>query len=239
MLCRSKCFINSTDWESICKTWNIQPVCNDIAKEEFEFEAFVPREHITPVAHCLHLRVDRVKFEHGNLSYLHCPMDFPFFGIDCKISCNDTDVTDIIAPGIPDDQAYGLYQFWLMFILLIVSWAGMAVVVSVGDAIAFEMLGDQPHLYGNQRLWGAVGWGTLAFITGFVVDKVSSSSTEKDYRIIFYIVLILILFDMFISSKLQVTFITIFEQIVSNKNFIESEIGKYNTIDNIIYLQGV
>lgn len=97
-----------------------------------------------------------------------------------------------------------MYQFWLMFILLIISWAGMAVVVSVGDAIAFEMLGDQPHLYGNQRLWGAVGWGSLAFITGFLVDKLSSDNTEKDYTIIFYMVLSLILVDILISSRLQV-----------------------------------
>lgn len=81
----------------------------------------------------------------------------------------------------------------------------MAVVVSVGDAIAFEMLGDQPHLYGNQRLWGAVGWGSLAFITGFLVDKLSSDNTEKDYTIIFYMVLSLILVDILISSRLQVT----------------------------------
>lgn len=104
MLCRSRCVLNSTAWESICKNWKIQPICNDIARNEIEFDSYVPREHITPVANCLHLRVDRVQFDYGNLSYLHCPKDLPFFEIDCKVSCNDSDVTDIIAPGISDKE---------------------------------------------------------------------------------------------------------------------------------------
>lgn len=104
MMCRTRCFVDASKWEKLCKTWNIQPICNDTAKEDFELEAYVPRRHITPVANCLHLRVDQVKFEHGNLSYLHCPTDWPFFELDCKISCNDSDVTDIIAPGIPDSE---------------------------------------------------------------------------------------------------------------------------------------
>lgn len=112
MLCRSRCSINLSDWETICKNWNIQPICNDIAMEEIEFDAYVPREHITPIANCLHLRVDRVKFEHGNLSYLHCPRDLPFFEIDCKISCNDTDVTDIIAQGISDEEVSLTMKFY-------------------------------------------------------------------------------------------------------------------------------
>ena len=33
------------------------------------------------------------------------------------------------------------YQFWLFFLLMVISWVSMAVVVSVGDAICFGMLG--------------------------------------------------------------------------------------------------
>uniref|UniRef100_A0A336LKW0 CSON013643 protein n=2 Tax=Culicoides sonorensis TaxID=179676 RepID=A0A336LKW0_CULSO len=228
MKCQSRCKINISDWETMCKHWNIQPICNDVAKEEIQFQAFVPRKHITPEGNCLHLRVDQIQFNGGNLTSLMCNEELPLFDIDCKISCNDSDVTDIIAPGISDKEAYGLYQFWLLFILLIVSWAGMAVVVSVGDAIAFEMLADQPHLYGNQRLWGAVGWGTLAFLTGFLVDKVSRGSTEKDYTIIFYMVLFIILLDILISSRLQ------HKQTKLSTNFLK-DIGSIFTPNVIIF----
>jgi hypothetical protein len=40
-----------------------------------------------------------------------------------------------------DVNVADLYQFWLFLLLMVLSWIGMAVVVSIGDAICFEMLG--------------------------------------------------------------------------------------------------
>jgi hypothetical protein len=40
-----------------------------------------------------------------------------------------------------DGNITDVYQFWLFFLLMVISWVSMAVVVSVGDAICFEMLG--------------------------------------------------------------------------------------------------
>jgi len=42
---------------------------------------------------------------------------------------------------VNDENVTDIYQFWLFFLLMIISWVSMAVVVSVGDAICFEMLG--------------------------------------------------------------------------------------------------
>jgi hypothetical protein len=42
---------------------------------------------------------------------------------------------------VKDINVTDFYQFWLFFLLMVVSWVSMAVVVSVGDAICFEMLG--------------------------------------------------------------------------------------------------
>lgn len=80
----------------------------------------------------------------------------------------------------------------------------MAVVVSVGDAICFEMLGDKPQLYGNQRLWGSVGWGTFSIISGWLIDKFSDGQLTKNYAVGFYLMIGLILLDMLVSSRLKV-----------------------------------
>jgi hypothetical protein len=42
---------------------------------------------------------------------------------------------------VNDVNVTGFYQFWLFVLLMVLSWVSMAVVVSVGDAICFEMLG--------------------------------------------------------------------------------------------------
>lgn len=104
---------------------------------------------------------------------------------------------------IPDTEVTSYSQFWLFFLCLALSWVGMAVVVSVGDAICFEMLGDKPQLYGRQRMWGAIGWGVVALLAGTLVDAFSQGKTYKDYSVLFYLTLVLILLDMFASKNLQ------------------------------------
>uniref|UniRef100_A0A182S8Y0 Major facilitator superfamily associated domain-containing protein n=1 Tax=Anopheles maculatus TaxID=74869 RepID=A0A182S8Y0_9DIPT len=137
---------------------------------------------------------------------LYCPANETDFRTSCQVQCNNEQVMGAISHSkIADSEVTGLYQFWLLFLFLIFSWAGMAVVVSVGDAICFEMLGDKPHLYGNQRLWGSIGWGTVSLFAGFLVDTLSEGKLTKDYTIVFYMTIVLIAFDMLCSSKLQHT----------------------------------
>lgn len=70
--------------------------------------------------------------------------------------------------------------------------------------VAYYLIGDRPHLYGNQRLWGAVGWGIFSVIAGLLVDKFSEGKTLKDYSVAFYMMLVLLLLDVFVSGKLKV-----------------------------------
>lgn len=67
-----------------------------------------------------------------------------FFKSQCDASCNNSNVMKAISPPELHDKDVGhLYQFWLFFLCMAVSWAGMAVVVSVGDAICFGLLGKR------------------------------------------------------------------------------------------------
>ena len=80
----------------------------------------------------------------GQHSALDCPSNSTnYFKTNCIFSCpNSQLISDTISETkISDDKVTSLYQFWLFFCFLIISWAAMAVVVSVGDAICFEMLG--------------------------------------------------------------------------------------------------
>ena len=53
----------------------------------------------------------------------------------------------------------------------------MLSLVSMGDAIAFSLLGDKHEQYGAQRVWGSIGWGLFTIIAG--QDK-SNMSTHKN-----------------------------------------------------------
>lgn len=101
------------------------------------------------------------------------------------------------------NSVWSLPQFWAFFACLVLSWMGMAVVVSLSDAICFYMLGDQPQMYGQQRLWGAVGWGIFSVLAGLLVDTMSQGSVMRDYSGVFYMMLILMIVDIVISTRLK------------------------------------
>jgi MFS family permease len=46
-----------------------------------------------------------------------------------------------------------------------------APIISLADNAVMELLGDQKHLYGQLRLWGAVGYGMTALLSGEFIDR--------------------------------------------------------------------
>lgn len=127
-----------------------------------------------------------------------------YFNLSCRAQANRTDVMDVIAEnGIHDDRILSISQFWHLFLALAISWIGMAVVVSVGDAICFDLLGKRHELYGRQRLWGAIGWGVFSIIAGTLVDAMSESQFVN-YSVIYFLLGAALLPDMLVSSCLEV-----------------------------------
>lgn len=94
----------------------------------------------------------------------------------------------------------------MLLIFLLLGGTGLSIVVSFADAMCFQMLGEDSHLYGNQRLWGAAGWGTLSFLAGYLVDVYSEDEYEKDYTIPFCLFLGFMLIDVLVCTKLKVNF---------------------------------
>ncbi|XP_053672708.1 major facilitator superfamily domain-containing protein 6 [Anopheles nili] len=208
LLCDMECRTEPWMWETVCKSWNVSKYCDESnipSDRLLRLTGVVPGNHINLVEDCLFFMLSEGKID-GNRVPLYCPANATDFRTSCQVQCNNEQVMGAISHSkIPDSEVTGLYQFWLLFLFLIASWAGMAVVVSVGDAICFEMLGDKPHLYGNQRLWGSIGWGTVSLFAGFLVDTFSEGKLTKDYTVVFYMTIVLIGLDMLCSSKLQHT----------------------------------
>lgn len=125
----------------------------------------------------------------------------------CKGTVNDSTLMDIIVePSINDADVTQYSQFWYFFIAVAVSWIGMAVVVSVGDAICFDLLGKRHELYGRQRLWGAVGFGAFSLLSGMLVDAVSGNQLYKNYSVIYFVMAAALLPDTMVSTCLEVKF---------------------------------
>lgn len=182
--------------------------CPDRNSSQLNFTTFLDMNKIEMPGDHLFFVIphDRGQMNGENIT-LNCPHDKPLFNASCHIECNDGYFQSVLTQNtaIKNADVGGMYQFWYFFIMLIISWIGMAVVVSIGDAICFSILGDRHHLYGNQRLCGSIGFGVFSIIAGVLVDQMSHGSANKDYTIVFWMTLVIMGFDLFASAKLKVS----------------------------------
>lgn len=71
--------------------------------------------------------------------------------------------------------------FWFMFILLILVYSGNACTTTIADTICFSLLGSARHKYGQQRMWGSLGWGLMGSVSGALVDVFSRGKSTINY----------------------------------------------------------
>lgn len=71
-------------------------------------------------------------------------------------------------------------------------------------SVLFFFTGSEPHLYGQQRMFGALGWGLVSILAGWTVDLFSDDSFDKNYKPLFYFASILLSADL-----IAATFITV------------------------------
>lgn len=152
----------------------------------------------------------QAEFRGHNIT-MYCPSmdkkEEPYFKAKCQVQCREKQPLHnylVKAIEVKDSDVLGLYQFWSFFVLLILSWIGMAAVVSIGDALCFTVLGDKGHLYGRQRLFGSIGWGIFSILSGLLIDAMSDG-IENNYSIVFWMTSVILILDVFASMKIKVT----------------------------------
>lgn len=66
-------------------------------------------------------------------------------------------------------------------------------------------LGEEKHKYGKQRMWGAIGWGTMSILSGLCVDWFSKGEENKNYAPGFIIAILCTVLDIYVLSKIKVS----------------------------------
>lgn len=101
------------------------------------------------------------------------------------------------------EPEYSSDQFWLFLIFATMSISLSGVATSFSDAICFNELRENGHLYGRQRLWGTVGWGLLSPVAGYLNELVSGDSFLKAYQAGALVQVTLLLYDLCIVNRLK------------------------------------
>ncbi|KAL1441714.1 hypothetical protein MTO96_008431 [Rhipicephalus appendiculatus] len=82
-------------------------------------------------------------------------------------------------------------QFWLFLLLTCLIRIAISSAFSLSDTACFQQLGDKPQDYGLQRLWGTVGWGITAPLSGLLIDYVNAQLGYKSFVPGFYMAVVL------------------------------------------------
>lgn len=202
----NKCEMNCgvIDQSVLCNKWNISDHCGPDSPTTLSFTALVP-------AFKTKLIKDSLLFDIANITLINktiltppCSTGSPL--TTCNINCDDSNVNSVLTETSVDDQdAFASYQFWCLLTFMIIAWIGQATVISIGDAICFQLLGDQHNSYGYQRLWGSLGWGLIGVLTGASIDVLSRGRAQKNYTSAFYTAAAFLLTDFLISLRIKHT----------------------------------
>ncbi|KAJ3666482.1 hypothetical protein Zmor_001923 [Zophobas morio] len=122
----------------------------------------------------------------------------------CDIYCSNEDVE------IDSGCLYKSLSFWSFVVLMSVGTIGFNVINSISDAICFDVIGKDGD-YGKQRVWGTIGFGVTALISGYVVDLFSDNTIN--YTPAFLTILVCSVIDLGACIKLELPIIPVPENI--------------------------
>ncbi|KYN21864.1 Major facilitator superfamily domain-containing protein 6 [Trachymyrmex cornetzi] len=142
---------------------------------------------ISPDTTCL-LNINEISLCQGNLTNNY----------NCNVICDN----------FKDNQyLYISATFWSFVVLMCIGEIGIFVFISISDAFCFVILGQDKRLkYGKQRLWGAVGYGIVVCLSGYMIDFFSHDKVYKNYIPSMLLMIIFTCIDFICCIKLELPF---------------------------------
>ncbi|KAK7065548.1 hypothetical protein SK128_001433, partial [Halocaridina rubra] len=96
-------------------------------------------------------------------------------------------------------ESLAMLPFWLNTICLILIFVAMDCSSSLADTMCLAVLNKDHNKYGQQRLFGALGWGLMGVIMGGLVDLFSENHLEPNYAPAIAITTVLLTVNIFTS----------------------------------------
>ncbi|XP_076649991.1 sugar baby transporter [Halictus rubicundus] len=207
--CQLSCKATPDIYTEICNSWKAKQFCNKVNSsisdtETVNFSIGFDEFYDFPIKTCIDIHIRTATFSDG---IVHAALCDKYIRTSCIITCHDNPVFHQLLEKADTSQNTAQtsgYQFHSFLCATIISWIGMAVVVSVADAICFNLLGTEKRKeYGKQKMWGSIGFGIFGISAGYLVDTFSEGKIYKDYTCIFYIMLVIMILDIIVSTTIK------------------------------------
>jgi len=190
--CSLSCVLNYQS--QICTAFSLAD-CKEDGTVHFTVSSNLSHHDSNPSKNCLLLPIDLAISENSSQTR---PICLSKTSIECQADCQDESIHQFIR----EDSIFSSLDFWVFFLLNIISYSSFGVATSMGDALCFDLLEGKHEDYGAQRVWGSVGWGIFTVISGYLIDT-QSSSEYKNYTPGFLLMGGLLVIDLIISSRMK------------------------------------
>ncbi|XP_025074825.1 LOW QUALITY PROTEIN: uncharacterized protein LOC105430124, partial [Pogonomyrmex barbatus] len=118
---------------------------------------------------------------------------------------NTNDNCNVTCDNFEDNHClYTSIIFWSFVLLISLGNICMHFYMLVSDGICLAILGQNERLkYGMQRVWGTIGYGLTACISGYVISLWPQEETYKTYTFVSLFAFILVSIELVCCSKLK------------------------------------
>lgn len=218
MNCEIRCYINEVFAREICDHWGH---CSDRLKyaishtpdspsephspfnQQIAMFVKIEKKHIFRLNNCIYALVkENADYKQDEFTSHYCTKHVT---ANCTTVCDNYEFMNLLqTEGSPLKSDLSKGAFWIIFIIFAINWAGMALTNSMSDTVCFDILGNEPHLYGKQRMFGALGWGLVSIFAGWIVDGFSDNFFDKNYKPLFYFASILLSADLIAAAFITV-----------------------------------
>lgn len=177
-----------------------------------------------------------INFYNEKLCMNLCNQEF-----DCQVkkcSIDSKGMEKSLEQSSVEENGFPAAQFWSFLVLMIISSITLTALLFMMDAVCYELLQDRKDRYGQQRLWGTIGWGVGALIGGCLNQAASNDTEAINYAPSFYLLGVLSVIDLIPLYHLKVTDLKYSSHICKDVCFLFSKIDiLYNIF--IVYTIGI
>ncbi|XP_064637971.1 major facilitator superfamily domain-containing protein 6-like [Lineus longissimus] len=130
---------------------------------------------------CSEYHLNDIKYASSSYSTMTCTNQT--VPLSCKFHCSNMKCREN-----PDSFHHQFaVTFWSFTGIYMIAQVFYAPCSSLNDAIGYEILGDKRHLWGRQRVWGTIGFGLMALLSGPILDNVLREDGTTNYGISCYL----------------------------------------------------
>ncbi|OAD53451.1 Major facilitator superfamily domain-containing protein 6-B [Eufriesea mexicana] len=173
--CQVSCKASKEIYTQMCVYWKAFQFCDLVNSssildsDTFDFTLTFDMFHDSYMNKCMYVRIFTARFS-DNKPYK--PVCESHVRTSCTATCYDSPTFNQLLHEIGDFQnstQNSTYQFHSFLWATTISWIGMAVVVSIADAICFNLLGNERRKeYGKQKMWSSIGFGIFGISAGYM-----------------------------------------------------------------------